>query len=94
MEEQNLQQALVWFARAAEQGLPAAQARLGLMLATGSAPDLIEACKWFFIADAGQHGQAKANLEHSRTLMQPEQIAEAQQRARAWMQAHAAASAD
>ena len=93
VEEQNLQQALVWFARAAEQGLPAAQARLGLMLATGSAPDLIEACKWFFIADAGQHGQAKANLEHSLTLMQPEQIAEAQQRARAWMQAHAAASA-
>ena len=90
--EQDLQQARVWFSRAAEQGLPAAQERLGLMLAMGQAgaPDLVEAYKWFFIAHAGQHPQAEANMAHSRTLMQPDQVQEAEQRAAHWLQEHAA----
>jgi EAL and modified HD-GYP domain-containing signal transduction protein len=86
--EQDLKQALLWFARAAEQGLPAAQEHLGLMLAMGQAgaPDLVEAYKWFVIAHQGQHPQAEANMAHSRTLMQPDQVQEAEQRATRWLQ--------
>jgi TPR repeat protein/c-di-GMP-related signal transduction protein len=93
--EQNLQQALAWFAKAAEQGLPAAQDRLGRMFAMGQMceRDLVEAYKWFFIANEAQHVQAQANLAYSLTLLQPEQVQEAESRANRWMQAHAAAVA-
>jgi EAL and modified HD-GYP domain-containing signal transduction protein len=93
--EQNLEQARVWFSRAAEQGLPKAQERLGLMLAIGQAmeQDLVEAHKWFYIASQGKQETAKANLAHSLTLMEPDQVAEAQSRASLWLQNHAAAAA-
>jgi TPR repeat protein len=93
--DQNLQQALAWFAKAAEQGLPAAQDRLGRMFAMGQMceRDLVEAYKWFFIANEAQHVQAQANLAYSLTLLQPEQVQEAESRANRWMQAHAAAVA-
>jgi TPR repeat protein len=93
--DQNLQQALAWFAKAAEQGLPAAQDRLGRMFAMGQLceRDLVEAYKWFFIANEAQHEQAQANLAYSLTLLQPEQVQEAESRANRWMQAHAAAVA-
>lgn len=86
----DLQQAFVWFSKAAEQGLPAAQERLGLMYAMGQAmeQDLVEAHKWFFIANENQHPSAQANLAHSLTLMEPDQVAEAQDRAKRWIEAH------
>ena len=93
--ENDLEQALLWFSRAAEQGLPAAQERLGLMYAIGqsTAQDLVEAHKWFFIASEGQHQAAKANLAHSLTLMETDQVKEAEHRARQWMENHALARA-
>jgi TPR repeat protein/c-di-GMP-related signal transduction protein len=94
--EQNLKLALAWLSKAAEQGLLAAQERLGLMLAMGQAgePDLIEAYKWFFIAHKGRDTETNANMEHSRTLMQPDQVQEAEQRARRWLQDRTAASSN
>ncbi len=88
--EQNLEQALVWFSKAAEQGLPKAQERLGLMFAIGQPveQDLIEAHKWFFIASKSNLEAAKANLAHSLTLMDADQVIEAEHRARLWMQNH------
>lgn len=93
--EPNLAQASAWFSKAAEQGLPAAQVRLGLMYAIGQpmAQDLIEAHKWFFIASKCNHEAAKANLTHSLTLMEADQVKEAEDRARLWMQAYAVAQA-
>lgn len=81
-------EAFVWFSRAAEQGLPAAQERLGLMYAMGQAmeQDLVEAHKWFFIANENQHPSAQANLAHSLTLMEPDQVTEAQERAKRWIE--------
>ncbi|MBK7003385.1 MAG: SEL1-like repeat protein [Rhodoferax sp.] len=89
-------QAFVWFSKAAEQGLPAAQERLGLMYAMGQAmeQDLVEAHKWFFIANENQHPSAKANLAHSLTLMEPDQVTEAQDRAKRWIEAHTQAPSD
>jgi TPR repeat protein/c-di-GMP-related signal transduction protein len=86
--EHDLAQALLWFSRAAEQGLPAAQERLGLMYAIGQsiAQDLIEAHKWFSIASEGGDLAAKANLAHSLTLMEADQVQEAERRARLWLQ--------
>ncbi len=94
--EPNLEQALVWFSKAAEQGLPKAQERLGLMFAIGQPmeQDLIEAHKWFFIASEGHQEAAKANLAHSLTLMDADQVTEAESRARLWMQNHAVAHAN
>jgi TPR repeat protein len=91
--ETGLKQALAWFAKAAEQGLPAAQDRLGRMYAMGQTrePDLVEACKWFLIASQAHNAQAQANLAYSRTLMQTDQVQEAEHHARRWMQVHAAA---
>ena len=93
--EPNLEQASVWFSKAAEQGLPAAQVRLGLMYAIGQpmGQDLIEAHKWFFIASKCNHEAAKANLTHSLTLMEADQVKEAEDRARLWLQAYAVAQA-
>lgn len=103
MHEQGLptgtadpKQAFDWFSKAAEQGLPAAQERLGLMYAMGQAmeQDLVEAHKWFFIANENQHPSAKANLAHSLTLMEPGQVSEAQDRAKRWIEAHTQAPSD
>lgn len=86
----DLQQAFSWFSKAAEQGLPAAQEKLGLMHAMGQVmePDLVEAHKWFFIANENQHPSAQANLAHSLTLMEADQVTEAQDRAKRWIEAH------
>jgi TPR repeat protein/c-di-GMP-related signal transduction protein len=88
----DLQQACDWFTQAANQGLVAAQERLGLMYATGHpmAQDLVEAHKWFLIASGGQHEAARANLAHSLTLMDADQVKLAQERAARWTQAHGA----
>jgi TPR repeat protein len=94
--EKNLDQALVWFSKAAEHGLPAAQERLGLMYAIGQPmkQDLIEAYKWFSLASASELDTATANLAHCLTLMDADQITEANSRASLWMQGHMAVRAN
>ena len=83
---QSTQMALFWFDRAAEQGNIAAFANLGALYAEaqGVPQDIIQAYTWFLLA-AENGDEASA---HSRDLlavkMNPVQIAEAQERARAW----------
>ncbi|MBK7001272.1 MAG: SEL1-like repeat protein [Rhodoferax sp.] len=72
--------------RAAEKGLAAAQARVGLAYATGTgvAEDLIEAAKWFMLAAAQGEPSAIANRERAQTSMHPAQLEEAARRAEQW----------
>jgi TPR repeat protein len=56
---------LVWYRKAADQGVPAAQYNVGLIYANGLGvtADHAEARLWMEKAAAGGHGQAKAWLE-------------------------------
>lgn len=83
---QSAQMALFWFGRAAEQGHVSAFANLGVMYAQGQGvpQDSIQAYMWFLLA--ATHGD-ESSVERYDTLakqMTPAQIAEAQERARAW----------
>jgi TPR repeat protein len=82
--EKNEERALMLLMAAANSGLAAAQARLGLDYAQGNFAvlDLIESAKWFIMAaDNGDHSAMK-NKERSRTVLSPAQWAEAERRAR------------
>lgn len=79
--------ALTYLARAAQQGVVAAQARLGMAYATGegAALDPIEAHKWFLLASRQGDPAAAANLAHSETLVAEAARREAQRRAQEWV---------
>jgi TPR repeat protein len=89
-QDKDLNLAEAWLSQAAEQGLPAAQERLGLMYATGKPmkQNMVEAHKWFLIASTGNLESAKVNLENSFTLMTAEEIVEAKRSANAWLTDH------
>ena len=90
---QDYAAAAALFRKSADQGLPNAQLSLGTLyvLGQGVAPDYAEGYKWFEIA--ASHGSGAERLEYIQNrdavalLMTPEQIADAQQRARAWQDA-------
>lgn len=86
----DYRQAADWIRKAAEQGLSIAQYNLGLMYGTGQGvtQDNIEAHKWWSIAGDGGDAGAIKNLGIVEKMMTPDQIAEAQRRASAWMKAH------
>jgi TPR repeat protein len=73
---------------AAEQGVTAAQSRLGLIYATGQgvAQDSVEAHKWFEIAAKQGDTAAQANIERCKALNSPSQFAEGLRRAALWRQ--------
>jgi TPR repeat protein len=87
---QDYRQAADWFRKAAEQGFAKAQYNLGLMYGTGQGvtQDYIEAHKWWNIAGGGGNSDGIKNRETVEKMMTPDQIAEAQRRASAWMKAH------
>jgi TPR repeat protein len=60
-------EAAAWYTRAAEQGLAAAQSRLGLVLATGglAVPDATTAVKWFRLAAEQEYPEAMNALGYS-----------------------------
>ncbi len=76
-----------YYTIAAQAGLPFAQFQLGRLFAagTGVAQDFIEAHKWANVAAANGVEEAAETRDTYAQLMTPEQIAEAQQRARVWM---------
>jgi TPR repeat protein len=86
--KQDGSRAFHWFLAAAEQGIASAQARLGLMYATGdtTALDAIEAHKWLLIATQGGDVTAKTNCEHSEKMLTTSQLFEAKRRAQAWLE--------
>lgn len=69
---------------AAQSGLPAAQARLGLAYATGEGmvQDLIESAKWFCLAADLGDKSARTNKKRSQDVLSHAQFAEAVRRAK------------
>ena len=49
--------------------------------------DLVEAHKWFGISAVAGNQASAANLKYAETLMTPDQLSEAKQRAIEWMEA-------
>lgn len=81
-----------WLSVAAEAGDVASQARLGQMLITGDGVplDYVAAHKWLNIAATGGHGAAPGLRATVTELMTPEEVARAQDAARAWLAGAAA----
>jgi len=79
-----------WYEKAAAQGHIDAQLNLGNMYRKGQGvpQDDVEAYKWTSIAGGNGDAGAKRNLELLEKKMTPERIAEAQRRARDWINAH------
>ena len=77
---QDYAQAVNWFRKAAEQGIAVAQYNLGVMYYNGDgvSQDYAQTYAWFSLAVAFGLEQAKKARDVLRTVMTPEQIAEAQ----------------
>lgn len=83
---QDPETAFVWLMYAAMAGVAAAQQRVGFAYATGLGvpQDLVEATKWFILASDRGNTEAKLNLEHARSTLRPQQMADATRRAESW----------
>jgi TPR repeat protein len=90
---QDNAEAAKWYRAAADRGDPQAQYNLGLAYAKGEGveQDNISAHAWFNIAasrfaasDAGNRNLAISNREAVARKLTPEEIADAQKRAREW----------
>ena len=88
-------EAVTWYRRAAAQNLAEALYNLGVCYAQGNgvATDDVEACKWWVLAAAQGEEEAETNRTKLEATMSPEQIAEAKQRAKAWLSQRPKASA-
>ena len=91
---QDYGEAVAWFHLAAEQGDARGQENLEWMYARGRgvSQDDIEAHMWFNLAASRSTGVARMRPELSRDFiadqMTPEDLSEAQRRAREWHAAH------
>ena len=81
--KKDQQKALYWYEKSAAQGNPDAQAQLGRAYAHGAGvpEDLIEAYKWFLLADKNGHKDARNILTQISPSMTPGQIEDAKRRA-------------
>jgi TPR repeat protein len=84
-------EALKWFRRAADQGHAGAQNNLGIVytLGQGVPVDYVLAQMWYIIAesnysDAAERAGAARNRNAIASLMTPEQVDQAQNKAREW----------
>jgi TPR repeat protein len=86
---QDYAAAATWYRKAADQGQPDAQTSLGFQYANGLGvpQDYVTAHMWFSLASAKGNRDAVRDRDRIATLMTPEQIAEAQKRAREWLPA-------
>ena len=84
---QDNAEAVAWYRLAAEQGHADAQFNLGWMYASGRGvpQDDVTAHMWLNVAAATGHEQARKNRDSVAANMTREQIAEAQARARDWV---------
>ena len=82
--------ALRWYREAAEQGDADAQNNLGGHYAEGLGveQDYVTAYMWFRLAVRGNHEVAMRNLEFVRGRMTEEQVGEAEDLARDWLESH------
>ena len=86
---QDYKEALSWYEKAAAQEHPPAQTSLGIMYYNGEGvvQDPVEACKWLILAGTNGNEVAAKKREIVERTLTPEQIAEAQRRAGAWLKA-------
>lgn len=87
---QDYAEGLKWIRPAAEQGFAEAQFALGIIYVGGKAvpQNGAEAYKWFFLAAAQGSEMAKRYVNGSANNMTPDQIAKAQDAAKAWSKKH------
>ena len=87
--EKNETRAFLLWLKAAQNGLAAAQARVGLAYATGEgvALDQVEAAKWFITAAGLGDKNAAANKARAQTVMSPLHFLEAERRSVEWFSA-------
>ena len=87
---QDYEEAVKWYSRAAEKGHAYAQHNLGVMYATGQgvAKDYIEAHKWLNLAAAQGNKEAREKRDAIDREMTSDQISQAQQLAREWIEKH------
>jgi hypothetical protein len=81
---QDYHQAAKWYLKAADNGDSKAQHNLGIMYCKGQGVivDYIQSYAWFNLANASGHQLSLINLNHVKSLMTPQQIAEGQNLAR------------
>lgn len=85
--ETDLSAAVEWSRKAAMQDDPKAQHNLGIAYARGSGvkKDLIEAVKWFHISAVGGYEEARIGIKNLERHMTPDEVSEAQGRAKKWI---------
>jgi hypothetical protein len=78
----DMDEALKWYRRAAAEGVPPAQARLGDLLSDGlsTKPDYVEACQWLSLAAAGGDKISEIRLRRVKTKLTSEQLDEVAKR--------------
>jgi hypothetical protein len=83
---QDYKEAAKWYRLAAEQGSAEAQSNLGFLYEEGQGvpQDYVEAHMWFNLGGASGDARGIKNRDIIARKMTPEQIAEAQRRAREW----------
>ena len=83
-------EAVRWYRLAAEQGYAEAQWLLGSMYGDGDGvpQDDVLAYMWFDVSSAQGHGSAQESKDIIEGRMSREQIAEAQELSREWLEAH------
>ena len=88
--QQDYTQALSWYIKAAERGNAKAQNNLGFMYSEGKGvtQNYITAHMWFNISGMRGYQDGKKNRTFVEKLMNPSQIAEAQQQAAEWINKH------
>jgi TPR repeat protein len=76
----------MWYGRAAEQGFPRAQGRLGMMYqyGRGVAHDDVAAYMWYALGASGGDATARERQEILAKRMAPVRVAEAESRANDW----------
>ena len=84
---ESFQNAYHGVSQLAEKGSSVSQYFLGIMYLKGSGvlQDFIQAHMWFNIATSKDHKKARGYLDKLTDRMSPEQLAEAQKRAREWV---------
>jgi uncharacterized protein len=88
--EQDFQQSLKWYLKAAEQGDAQAQSKLGVMFGNGHGipQDIVQAHKWYSLAALAGNEDAKENRKLVERMMSRDQIKEAQKLAGTWLSKH------
>jgi TPR repeat protein len=83
---QDWVKANIWVRKAAEQGLAVAQDDLGVSYGDGRGvpQDWVECYMWIRMAANQRNTQAIQDLDYAKARMTPEQIAQAEQRAKEW----------